>query len=79
MKFLRRHWPTIVFILVSIVVALIMTSCGGDGGQITKVEQRELQVSQVLVNGRMVTCVVYKDAYYEQGGISCDWERGGNQ
>lgn len=27
-----------------------------------------------LQDGRVVTCVVYDDSRYAQGGLSCDWD-----
>lgn len=61
-------------ILVFVGAALVLTGCGSyrtdDAGN---QEPRNLIVQEVEVDGQDVTCVVYDDSEYSQGGLSCDW------
>lgn len=73
---MRRRWH-----LIAIIVALssVIVGCGGDddddltpsGGA----AHHRLYVDRVYVNeqDRWITCVIYDDNDYEQGGLSCDW------
>ena len=65
-------------LLAAIALALSLTACGSssgtDGGSSEPKQDKELTESSItLKDGREITCVIYKDDYYEQGGLSCDW------
>lgn len=67
-------------LLGAVALALSLTACGSSatsddsGGSSEPKKDQELQESSItLKDGRKITCVVYKDEYYEQGGLSCDW------
>lgn len=59
-------------ILVSgaiLAIGITLAGCGGD------YEDRDhnLVVKDIVVHGETVTCVVYDDTDYSQGGLSCDF------
>lgn len=60
-------------VLALLAVVLFTSACGDSGHRDRGHNADELYVEHVQVDGRTVTCVVYDDADYEQGGLSCDW------
>lgn len=52
--------------------ALLLSLVGCSYSKESTEEDQQLSVSEIEVNGKMLTCVIYKDDY--PGGVSCDWE-----
>ena len=50
--------------------ALTLTSCGAEDWDDT--HENHLTPRTIHVDGREVTCVIYKST--NSGGVSCDWE-----
>lgn len=53
-----------------IALALTLTACGAENWDST--HENNLTPKVITVDGRDVTCVIYKSG--NGGGVSCDWE-----
>lgn len=54
----------------AIALALTLTACGAENWDSS--HEKNLTPKVVTVDGREVTCILYKSGY--AGGLSCDWE-----
>ena len=54
----------------AIAAMLTLTACGAEDWDGT--HENHLTPRVITVDGRDVTCVIYKSGY--GGGVSCDWE-----
>jgi hypothetical protein len=61
--------------IAAIIMILSMSACGTAQEAIEK-ENIVNNTVQIPVGdtGRSVTCLVYTNAEYEEGGFSCNWE-----
>lgn len=54
-----------------LAVGLALTGCSAEDRVRNGDDLRETSIT--LGDGRQITCVVYDDSRYAQGGVSCDW------
>lgn len=56
-----------------IALAIVLAACGSTPDPNPDGTSSELQHATIQVRGRTIDCVIYDDAWSEQGGVSCDW------
>lgn len=55
-------------------LALVLAACGSTPSTPNPdSSSSELEHATIQVQGRTIDCVIYDDAWSEQGGVSCDW------
>lgn len=54
----------------TLTMTLMLTACGAENWDST--HEKHLTPKVITVDGRDVTCVIYKSG--NGGGLSCDWE-----
>lgn len=57
-------------ILTLIALTMLVTGCSIPE---TAADETAIQVGAGPFDGRTATCVIYEDARWEQGGVSCDF------
>ena len=57
--------------IAAAALTLALSGCATGESDPTTGEKTNLDVRRVQVDGRIVTCIVYRAGY--AGGLSCDW------